>query len=126
MDSEPFIIACSSILLLLFFNNLVYKVHPSSPVASDSPNMYNYREYSSYWTTRQNKLFENALALYDEDTPDRWEKIAKAVADKSAEEVKRHYEILVQDLTDIENGLVPIPNYKSTTSNSDVELEADR
>ncbi|KAK8619143.1 hypothetical protein V6N13_133110 [Hibiscus sabdariffa] len=46
------------------------------------------------WTTKQNKMFEKALAKYDQDTPDRWHNIAKAVGGKSAEEVKRHYEIL--------------------------------
>lgn len=72
---------------------------------------------SSSWTPKQNKLFEKALALYDKDTPDRWENIAKALGGaKSVEEVKRHYEILVEDLNHIESGHVPIPNYKSTGS----------
>ncbi|KAK8608746.1 hypothetical protein V6N13_024159 [Hibiscus sabdariffa] len=52
------------------------------------------RSSSSSWTTKQNKMFEKALAKYDQDTPDRWHNIAKAVGGKSAEEVKRHYEIL--------------------------------
>ncbi|GMH24032.1 hypothetical protein Nepgr_025875 [Nepenthes gracilis] len=30
---------------------------------------------SSSWTVSQNKLFEDALALHDKDTPDRWQKI---------------------------------------------------
>ncbi|KAF2305931.1 hypothetical protein GH714_008947 [Hevea brasiliensis] len=49
------------------------------------------------WSPRENKLFEKALALYDKETPERWENIAKAVGGKSAEEVKRHYEILIED-----------------------------
>ncbi|XP_019074125.1 protein RADIALIS-like 3 isoform X2 [Vitis vinifera] len=73
---------------------------------------------SGLWTSKQNKLFEKALALYDKDTPDRWQNVAKAVGGKSAEEVKRHYEILIEDLKHIESGHVPIPNYKSTGSNS--------
>ncbi|XP_028797009.1 protein RADIALIS-like 3 [Neltuma alba] len=68
----------------------------------------------SSWTPKQNKLFEKALAKYDKDTPDRWQNVAKAVGGKSAEEVKRHYEILLEDLRQIESGRVPIPNYKST------------
>ena len=34
---------------------------------------------SSSWTTKQNKLFERALATYDKDTPDRWQNVAQAV-----------------------------------------------
>ncbi|GJX24278.1 RADIALIS-like protein 3 [Tanacetum coccineum] len=67
---------------------------------------------SSSWTPQQNKQFERALAVYDRDTPDRWQKIARAVGGKSAEEVKRHYEVLIQDLRRIEAGNVPFPNYR--------------
>ncbi|KAK6939475.1 SANT/Myb domain [Dillenia turbinata] len=72
--------------------------------------------YNSSWTPKQNKQFERALALYDKDTPDRWQNVARAVGGKSPEEVKRHYEILVEDLEHIENGKVPLPNYKSLGS----------
>lgn len=68
---------------------------------------------TSSWTPKQNKQFEKALALYDQDTPDRWQKIARAVGGKSAEEVKRHYEILEEDIRHIESGKVPFPNYTS-------------
>jgi hypothetical protein len=68
------------------------------------------------WTTKQNKQFEKALALYDKDTPDRWQNVAKAVGGKSVEEVRRHYEILVQDLINIESGQVPLPNYKAAAA----------
>lgn len=67
----------------------------------------------SSWTPNQNKLFERALALYDKDTPDRWQNVADAVGGKSADEVKRHYEALIEDLNHIESGHFPIPNYKS-------------
>lgn len=71
------------------------------------------RSCSSSWTPKQNKLFEKALALYDKDTPDRWHNVAKAVGGKSAEEVERHYEILIKDVREIESGRVPFPNYRS-------------
>ncbi|GLJ20277.1 hypothetical protein SUGI_0368240 [Cryptomeria japonica] len=29
----------------------------------------------STWTARQNKQFEKAIAIYDKDTPDRWQKV---------------------------------------------------
>ncbi|KAK8601278.1 hypothetical protein V6N13_059003 [Hibiscus sabdariffa] len=67
---------------------------------------------SSNWTPKQNKLFENALAIYDNDTPDLWQKLAKAVGGKTVEEVKLHYEILLEDLKNIENGNVPLPPYE--------------
>lgn len=76
---------------------------------------------SSNWTPKQNKLFEKALALYDKDTPDRWQNVAKAVGGKTAEEVRRHYEILLEDLRQIESGRIPFPNYKSTGRDADEE-----
>ncbi|PRQ27052.1 protein RADIALIS-like 6 [Rosa rugosa] len=76
------------------------------------------RNSNSSWTPKQNKRFEKALAVYDKDTQDRWHNVAKAVGGKSAEEVKRHYEILVQDLMHIESGQVAIPNYRATGSSS--------
>ncbi|KAJ9550251.1 hypothetical protein OSB04_014296 [Centaurea solstitialis] len=66
---------------------------------------------SDSWTAKQNKDFEDALAVFNKDTPDRWHNIAKAVGDKTPEEVKRHYEMLLQDLEDIESGKVPLPDY---------------
>ncbi|GMH23566.1 hypothetical protein Nepgr_025409 [Nepenthes gracilis] len=78
-------------------------------MASSSP--------SSPWTNKQNKQFEKALAVYDKDTPDRWQNVAKAVGgNKSAEEVKRHYDVLIEDLNHIESGLIPIPNYKAAAA----------
>ncbi len=68
---------------------------------------------SSAWTTKQNKKFENALAIYDKDTPDRWQKMARAIGGKTVEEVKRHYDMLVEDLKQIEEGHVPLPNYRN-------------
>lgn len=67
----------------------------------------------SDWTPKQNKQFEQALALYDKDTPDRWQKVADAVGGKSAEEVKRLYEILEVDIRHIESGKIPFPNYRA-------------
>ncbi|GMH23565.1 hypothetical protein Nepgr_025408 [Nepenthes gracilis] len=68
---------------------------------------------SCSWTAKQNKAFEKALAVYDKDTPDRWHNIATAVGGKTVAEVKRHYDVLVEDLEHIESGKVPFPNYKN-------------
>ncbi|KAA8536096.1 hypothetical protein F0562_028574 [Nyssa sinensis] len=87
----------------------------SSPLSS--------RRSGSSWTPHQNKLFEKALAQFDKDTADRWQNIARAVGGKSAEEVKRHYEILLEDLRRIESGRIPIPNYKTSGSNGNAYEE---
>ena len=68
----------------------------------------------SQWTSKQNKQFEKALAVYDKDTPNRWENVARLVGGKSAEEVKRHYEDLEHDIKQIESGRIPLPNYRSS------------
>lgn len=68
---------------------------------------------NSGWTAKQNKRFENALAIFDKDTPDRWQNLARAVGGKTVEEVKRHYEKLVEDVKQIEEGHVPLPNYRN-------------
>ncbi|KAF6163411.1 hypothetical protein GIB67_029260 [Kingdonia uniflora] len=60
---------------------------------------------SLIWTANQNKKFEVALAIYDKDTPDRWDNIASMVGDgKTVEQIKKHYDALVQDLMSIESG----------------------
>ncbi|KAJ4851468.1 hypothetical protein Tsubulata_014137 [Turnera subulata] len=64
------------------------------------------------WSAEKNKLFEDALAIYDKDTPDRWQKIAKVVGGTTEEEVKKKYEILLHDVYRIESDKVPLPNYK--------------
>lgn len=72
------------------------------------------RSSSSGWTSKQNKSFEKALAKFDKDTPDRWHNVANALGGKSAEEVERHYRILIEDLKHIEAGQVPFPSYRPT------------
>ncbi|WOK95650.1 hypothetical protein Cni_G04357 [Canna indica] len=66
--------------------------------------------YSS-WTSKQNKMFEKALAVYDKDTPDRWHNVARVVGGKTVDEVKRHYELLVEDIRLIEKGHMPYANW---------------
>ncbi|CAF2067124.1 unnamed protein product [Brassica oleracea var. botrytis] len=98
------------IILLLTCNHPIHKktksliTMASSSVSSQS---------SGSWTAKQNKAFEQALATYDQDTPNRWHNVAQVVGGKTTEEVKRHYELLVQDINSIETGHVPFPNYKT-------------
>ncbi|GKA36989.1 RADIALIS-like protein 3 [Tanacetum coccineum] len=82
-----------------------------------SSSMTSSRSSGSSWTSRQNKQFEEALAYYNKDTPDRWHNIARAVGGKSVDEVKRHYEILVRDIMQIESDQVPLPIYRDIGSN---------
>ncbi|XP_020079744.1 transcription factor SRM1-like [Ananas comosus] len=74
---------------------------------------------SSSWSREQEKAFENALATLPEDCSDRWEKILAAVPGKTLEDVKLHYEILVDDISSIELGRVPLPSYASSSEGAD-------
>ncbi|KAK2988706.1 hypothetical protein RJ640_020971 [Escallonia rubra] len=87
-------------------------------VMASSYSMTSSRSSNLSWTLKQDKQFEEALAIYDKDTPDRWHNIARAVGGKSTEEVKRHYEILVKDIMQIESDQVPLPNYRASGSNT--------
>ncbi|XP_073127122.1 transcription factor RADIALIS-like [Henckelia pumila] len=66
------------------------------------------------WTAKENKAFEKALAVFDKDTPDRWDNVAKSIGGRTPEEVKRHYQVLLEDISYIESGRVPFPNYRTT------------
>ncbi|CAA2953623.1 transcription factor DIVARICATA [Olea europaea subsp. europaea] len=70
---------------------------------------------STKWTPAENKAFENALALYDKDTPDRWQKVAKMVPGKTEWDVIRQYKVLEDDVSNIEAGLIPIPGYSMSS-----------
>ncbi|XP_027173467.1 transcription factor DIVARICATA-like [Coffea eugenioides] len=63
------------------------------------------------WTPEENKRFENALALFDKDTPDRWFNVATMIPGKTVSDVIKQYRELVDDVGDIEAGLIPIPGY---------------
>ncbi|XP_020270628.1 protein RADIALIS-like 1 [Asparagus officinalis] len=73
----------------------------------------------SPWTAKQNKMFEQALAVYDQETPDRWQNIARAVG-RSVEDVKRHYQLLEEDVRHIESGNVPFPYVQSSRVEPDM------
>ncbi|PIN12179.1 hypothetical protein CDL12_15201 [Handroanthus impetiginosus] len=72
------------------------------------------------WTAKENKAFEKALAVFDKDTPDRWDNVARAVGGRTPEEVKRHYETLIEDIKCIESGHVPFPKYRTTGGGSNM------
>ncbi|OVA16648.1 SANT/Myb domain [Macleaya cordata] len=66
--------------------------------------MDDYGSVLSNWSWGENKLFEVALAVVDENNPDRWKLVAAMVGGRSAEEVEKHYRILLEDLQSIEAG----------------------
>ncbi|KAL8167938.1 hypothetical protein V2J09_009437 [Rumex salicifolius] len=69
---------------------------------------------ASKWTSVENKMFEDALALHDKDTPDRWIKVAAMLPGKTVGDIVEHYRELEEDICDIEAGLIPIPGYASS------------
>ncbi|XP_052174669.1 transcription factor DIVARICATA [Diospyros lotus] len=67
------------------------------------------------WTPEENKQFENALALFDKDTPDRWHNVAAMIPGKTVSDVIKQYRELEEDVSDIEAGLIPIPGYNNSS-----------
>ncbi|XP_042491266.1 transcription factor DIVARICATA-like [Macadamia integrifolia] len=70
---------------------------------------------STEWTHEENKMFENALAVYDRDTPDRWYKVAELIPGKTVWDVIKQYKELEDDVCEIEAGRIPIPGYRTST-----------
>lgn len=70
------------------------------------------------WSWEEEKAFEDALAVHYEAGGDWWEKIAAAVPGKDLAEIRRHYEVLVEDVRSIEAGRVPLPDYASSSSST--------
>ncbi|KAL5544717.1 hypothetical protein UlMin_008501 [Ulmus minor] len=76
---------------------------------------------STVWTKEEEKAFENAIAMHlteeeeegeeESKKDEQWDKIASMVPNKSMEEVKLHYQMLVDDVNAIEAGQIPVPNY---------------
>ena len=74
---------------------------------------------SSSWTTRQNKVFEEALATYDKDTPDRWQKVAQAVGGgKTVDDVKKQYKELAKDVGEMDTAGLQNFQYGGSSSNT--------
>ncbi|CAA0823292.1 Duplicated homeodomain-like superfamily protein [Striga hermonthica] len=71
------------------------------------------------WTYEENKLFEVALAEIEPGSPAFFENVASKIPWKSIEDIKKHYEALIEDLKMIETGEIPIPDYKQADQQQD-------
>ncbi|KAI5314101.1 hypothetical protein L3X38_043277 [Prunus dulcis] len=52
----------------------------------------------SSWTTKQNKDFENDMYVIDMDTVNCKDNVSKEVGRETPKEVKKHYELLVENI----------------------------
>ncbi|CAH8360699.1 unnamed protein product [Eruca vesicaria subsp. sativa] len=93
-------------------------LHPLShvPISDHRFALQEMMSSSSVWTKEENKMFERALAIYPEDSPDRWFSIASMIPGKTVYDVMKQYSKLEEDVSDIEAGRVPIPGYPSASS----------
>lgn len=81
---------------------------------------------SVVWSREEEKAFENAIALHwVEDSEQQWEKFASMVPNKTIDELKQHYHLLLDDVAAIEAGQVPIPNYKGEEASSSSTKEVN-
>ncbi|KAB2596227.1 transcription factor DIVARICATA-like [Pyrus ussuriensis x Pyrus communis] len=93
-------------------------------------NMADYDWYSE-WTKEENKMFESALAMFDEKTPDRWRKVAEMIPGKTEIDVIKQYQDLEEDVCEIESGRFPIPpgypqSYFTLELGDDRDFDANR
>jgi SHAQKYF class myb-like DNA-binding protein len=79
----------------------------------------------SKWTREENRMFESLLAIYDKETPDRWLRMADMIPGKTEFDVIEQYQELVEDITDIEAGLVPLPGYETNKSSFTMKVVND-
>ncbi|CAK9320466.1 unnamed protein product [Citrullus colocynthis] len=75
------------------------------------------------WTRHQDKLFEHAVVMVPENSPNRWVKIAALVPGKSAADVRYHYDVLVSDVLNIDSGRVELPSYADDSASRSPERE---
>ncbi|XP_039041237.1 transcription factor DIVARICATA-like [Hibiscus syriacus] len=74
------------------------------------------RDSTTQWTRLEDKLFEDALVIFQEETSDWWQRIADRIPGKSAREVKEHFDVLVHDVYEIDAGRIEVPNYADDPS----------
>ncbi|XP_070035662.1 protein RADIALIS-like 3 [Nicotiana tomentosiformis] len=77
---------------------------------------------SVVWSREEERAFESAIAMQHsiEDSKEQWQKIALIVPNKTIEELKQHYQLLVDDVTATDAGYVPIPNCTFSSTNESI------
>ncbi|KAE9618142.1 hypothetical protein Lal_00041842 [Lupinus albus] len=95
-------------------NSGIEVLSPSSNIQTSNWLMFQ-ESNGAKWTQQENKLFENALALYDKDTPDRWLRVAAMIPTKTVGDVIKQYKELEEDVSVIEAGLFPVPGYSTSS-----------
>lgn len=69
-------------------------------------------EMDAPWSPHEDKIFESALAELEEVSGDggaiRWAQIAMKLPGRTVEELQNHYKALVDDIAEIERGVVPL------------------
>lgn len=71
------------------------------------------------WSRSENNRFEAALAAYDRNHPQRWERVAAAVGGgRTVDEVRLHYAELVVDVVDIDSRNHGYPNGGGAAGNN--------
>lgn len=75
------------------------------------------------WSREEEKAFEDAIAMHwIEDNKQTWDKISCLVPSKSIQELKYHYQLLVEDVAAIDAGDIPFPTYNSATGEEQSSL----
>eukprot|EP00850_Spirogloea_muscicola_P015293 SM000116S24214 [mRNA] locus=s116:181834:183996:+ [translate_table: standard] len=63
------------------------------------------------WTAAEDKAFEVALAAVPPSEAERWAKLAARLPGRTPDELRRHYDLLVEDVRRVEAGRIVVPNY---------------
>ncbi|GAB2279379.1 hypothetical protein Dimus_014023 [Dionaea muscipula] len=78
------------------------------------------------WTYNEDKTFEDTLAEDDADieSPAFYIKISNRLPWKTFDQVRWHYELLKEDIAMIEQGEIPLPEYKQEDNSKEMAMEA--
>ncbi|XP_049406343.1 transcription factor SRM1-like [Solanum stenotomum] len=79
---------------------------------------------STFWTREEDKIFENILAIYFNDN-NLLMKMEEALPGKTVDEIKDHYNILLEDIDAIDSRGAPLPNNPEMQSNANQNTKAD-